>query len=341
MTAGKVLPDADAATAMNALVRIGDFVTPIALRVVVELEIPDLLAGGPRTAAELAGVAGAHEPSLYRVLRALTANAVFHEDRTHRFSLTPISDLLREEHPHSMRGMYRLAPADLHAMAELEHGVRNPISAFEHVHGTTFWQYTQQHPEHQRRYQHNMWSMATLEIPAVLQVYDWSRVGHLVDLGGGTGQMIAGILAAHPRMRGSLIDLPDVAPGSRTVLEAEGVLDRCEIVCGDFFESVPSGGDVYLLKRVFYDFTDEQCTQILRSVRAAMPAHGRVLVLDGVVRSDNRHDAGKLHDLYVLAMGQGRCRSRDELAAIFAGAGLRLSRVIPTGAFPLVEGRAA
>lgn len=326
--------------AMNQLVRIGDYVTPIALRVMVELRVPDALADGPRTAEDLAEEVGAHGPSLYRVLRALTANGVFHEDRSHRFSLTPVSDLLRDGHPYSMRGMYRLSPADVHAVAELEYGVRNAESAFEHVHGTTFWEYTAKHPEHHERYQHNMWSMATLEIPAVLRVYDWSRTGTLVDLGGGTGQMIAGILKAHPAMRGILLDLPDVAPGSRTVLEREGVIDRCEIVSGDFFESVPSGGDTYLLKRVFYDFTNDECTRILRSVRRAMKPDARVLVLDGVVRSDNRHDSGKLHDLYVLAMGQGRCRSREELADIFAGADLKVTRVIPTGAFPLVEGRA-
>ncbi|WP_199434071.1 methyltransferase [Qaidamihabitans albus] len=333
-------PPADVA-AMNQLVRIGDYVTPIALRVVVELRVPDALAGGPRTADDLAAEVGAHGPSLYRVLRALTASGVLHEDRGHRFALTPVSDLLREAHPYSMRGMYRLSPADLHAMAELEHGVRHEESAFEHVHGMSFWEYTATHPEHHERYQHNMWSMATLEIPAVLRVYDWSATRTLVDLGGGTGQMIAGILKEHPGMRGVLLDLPDVAPHSRSLLEREGVLDRCEIVSGDFFHSVPAGGDTYLLKRVFYDFTDDECTRILRSVRSAMHPDARVLVLDGVVRSDNRHDSGKLHDLYVLAMGQGRCRSKAELSAVFAGAGLRLTRVIPTGAFPLVEGRAA
>lgn len=326
--------------AMNQLVRIGDFVTPIALRVIVELRVPDALAGGPRSAEDVASEVGAHGPSLYRVLRALTANGVFHEDRSHRFSLTPVSQLLRDDQPYSMRGMYRLSPADVHAVAELEYGVRNRESAFEHVHGTSFWEYTATHPEHYERYRHNMWSMATLEIPAVLTVYDWSRVRTLVDLGGGTGQMIAGILKGNPDLRGILLDLPDVAPGSRTVLEQEGVLDRCEIVSGDFFQAVPSGGDVYLLKRVFYDFTDDECSRILRSVRRAMKPDSRVLVLDGVVRSDNRHDSGKLHDLYVLAMGQGRCRSREELADIFAKADLKVTRVIPTGAFPLVEGKA-
>lgn len=326
--------------AMNQLVRIGDFVTPIALRVIVELRVPDALAGGPRSAEDVASEVGAHGPSLYRVMRALTANGVFHEDRSHRFSLTPVSQLLRDDQPYSMRGMYRLSPADVHAVAELEYGVRNRESAFEHVHGTSFWEYTATHPEHHERYQHNMWSMATLEIPAVLTVYDWSWVRTLVDLGGGTGQMIAGILKGNPDLRGILLDLPDVAPGSRTVLEQEGVLDRCEIVSGDFFQAVPSGGDVYLLKRVFYDFTDDECSRVLRSVRRAMKPDSRVLVLDGVVRSDNRHDSGKLHDLYVLAMGQGRCRSREELADIFAKADLKVTRVIPTGAFPLVEGKA-
>jgi hypothetical protein len=327
--------------AMTDLVRLGDYVTPIALRVAVELHIPDLLADGPRSADDLAAEAGAHPDSLYRMLRALTATGVFRETADHRFELTPVSELLREDHPYSMRSMYLLAVADVQAVADLEYGIRHRESAFEHVHGMSFWEYDARDAAHHERYEANMWAMARLEIPAVLAAFGWSRVRTLVDLGGGTGQMIAGILGAHPGMRGVLIDLPHVAPGSVPVLTEAGVIDRCEVVSGDFFRAVPEGGDAYLLKRVFYDFSHDQCVAILRNVRDAMAPGASVLVLDGMVRSDNRFDFGKLHDLYVLAMGQGRCRTRQEMTRMFAEAGLRLHRVIPTGAFPLVEGRAA
>lgn len=322
--------------AMNTLVRLGDYVTPIAIRAIVELRVPDLLFHGPRSAEELAHESGAHAPTLYRVLRSLTAHQIVHEEDDHRFSLTEISDLLREEHPYSMRGMYRLSPADIHAVAEFEYGVRNEESSFEHVHGMSFWEYDARHPEHNERYEDNMASMADNEIQAVLTAFDWSPVRTFVDRGGGTGQFIAGILNAHPDMRGAMIDLPHVVGRAEPTLTEAGLRDRCDVVAGDFFESVPSGGDAYLLKRVFYDFTDEECITILRNVRRAMNPDASVLMLDGMVRSDNRFDFGKLHDLYVLAMGQGRCRTRAELDHICAEADLRVRRVIPTGAFPLL-----
>ena len=327
--------------AIGALVRLGDYVTPIALRVLVELGIPDRLAGGPRTAEELAAECEADPDSLYRMLRALTANQIVHETRDHRFELTAISQLLRTDHPFSFAGMYRLAVADIQAVAELEWGVRHPESAFEHVHGQTFWDYNRADDTHLDRYEDNMWAMARMEIAAVVELFDWRGVEHFVDMGGGTGQFLAGILQARPDVRGTMIDLPAVAPGAWPVLHRAGVAERVEVVSGDFFVEVPGGGDAYLLKRVFYDFSDEQCIAVLRNVRAAMNDDARVLILDGMVRSDNRFDFGKLHDLYVLAMGRGRCRTRDELQAICAAAGLEVHRVMPTGGFPLLIARAA
>lgn len=327
--------------AIGALVRLGDYVTPIALRVLVELGIPDKLVDGPRSAEDLAAACDADAPSLYRLLRALTANQIVRETRDHRFELTPVSELLRSDHPFSFAGMYRLAVADIQAVAELEWGVRHPESAFEHVHGETFWDFNSSDETHLDRYEDNMWAMARMEIAAVAELFDWRGVEHFVDMGGGTGQFLAGVLQAKPGVRGTMIDLPHVAPGAWPVLEESGVAGRVDVVSGDFFVSVPSGGDAYLLKRVFYDFTDEQCVAVLKNVRTAMKEGARVLILDGMVRSDNRFDFGKLHDLYVLAMGRGRCRTRDELQAICAAAGLEVHRVMPTGGFPLLIARAA
>ncbi|MEU5695819.1 methyltransferase [Actinosynnema sp. NPDC020468] len=324
-----------------ALARLGDYVTPLALRVAVSIGVPDALAGGPLGAEQIADRVGAHPPSLLRVLRALSGSGVFHERERGVFALTPISELLRSDHPHTVRGMYQMSDVDVRAWSAFEVSVRTPGSGFEHVHGQDFWEYVATHEDYRAVHERDMWDMTERELEVVGFAYDLGGVRRLVDVGGGNGQFLAGLLTANPGMSGVLFDRPHVAPGAVPWLTESGVLDRCEVVGGDFFDSVPSGGDAYLLKRVFYDFSDEQVVRILSNVRSAMDPAGRVLVLDGVVRADNRWDPGKIHDLYVLGMGQGRCRTRAEMGALFAAAGLRLTRVAPTGIFPLVEGRLA
>lgn len=328
-------------TAMSGLARLGDYLTPLALRVVVSLGVADELVDGPRTVAELAERVGAHPPSLLRVLRALSGSGLFHETTPGTFELTPMSALLCTGHPHSMRGMYQMSAVDVRAWAEFEVSVRTPGSGFEQVHGQDFWSYVEEHPEYRSVFEANMWDMTRRELEGVRYVYDFATIGTLVDIGGGNGQFLAGLLVANPAMKGVLFDLPQVAPRSVPWLAETGVLDRCTVVTGDFFESVPAGGDAYLLKRVFYDFTDDEVVAILGNVGRAMDRAGRILVLDGMVRPDNRWDPGKIHDLYVLGMGQGRCRTRTEMAELFRRAGFRLTRVAPTGIFPLVEGRPA
>jgi O-methyltransferase domain len=325
--------------AMLQLTRLGDFATPIAIRTVSDLGVADQLVDGPRSAEEIAEAVGAHAPSLYRVLRALACQGIFVETEKGRFGLTPMADLLRADHPYSLRHHYQMMVPDLQAWTTFDHSVRTAGNSFEHVHGQRYWDYVATHPEYKKQFDATIWTMTEHELRVVVPGYRWDGVDTLVDIGGGTGQMLAGILGANPAMSGVLFDLPHVAPGSLPVLEAAGVADRCEIVGGDFFVSVPEGGDAYLLKRVLYDFDDDQSVAILSNVRKAMKPDSRALTLDAIVRSDNRFDVGKLHDLFVLAMGVGRCRTRQEMTDLFDAAGLRLTRVIPTGIFPLVEAR--
>jgi O-methyltransferase domain len=319
------------------ITRLGDYITPIALRVVCDLAIPDLLADGPRDAADLAAKTGTHADSLHRVLRALAGQGLFFEDRQGRFALTEMSQLLRSDHPYTVRRMFQLIRPELDAWVNFDHAVRTGEDTFAHMHGESYWSRMEHDAKFREQFEAEIWCMTEHELRAVLPAYRWGDFGKLVDLGGGTGQMLAGILRANPDLRAVLFDLPHVAPHALPLLQRSGVADRCEIVSGDFFVSVPEGGDLYLLKRVFYDFDDAQTVAILRNVRAAMHADSRVVTLDGLARSDNRYDVGKLHDLFVLGLGRGRCRTRPEMVRMFAEAGLRLRRVIPTGVFPLVE----
>jgi hypothetical protein len=326
--------------AVVAVSRLADFATPLAIRALLELGVCDHLADGRRrTAEQLAEATGAHGPSLYRVLRALSGQGVFVEDRQHRFGLTPLSDVMRTNHPHSVRAMLPFIRADLSAWIHIDYTLCHERNSFELVHGQNYWDYLATHPETRTKVEAQIRRMTEYELRAVLSVYDWTTIETLVDLGGGTGQMLAGILTAVPTMRGVLFDLPHVAPNSLPLLTEAGVIDRCTIVSGDFFVSVPEGAGAYLLKRVFYDFDDDEVVAILGNVRGVIAPSGRILTLDGVARSDNRFDVGTSHDMFILPLGNGRCRTRQELTGLFAAAGFRLTRVIPTGIFPLVEGR--
>jgi hypothetical protein len=323
--------------AIGRITALGDYITPIALRVVSDLGVADHLADGPRTAGELAEATGSDPDALYRVLRALAGQGLFVEDRQHRFALTELSELLRSDHPYTVRRMFQMIRPELQAWLNFDHAVRHGGDTFAHVHGETYWARMGHDATFRQQFEDEIWCMTEHELRAVIPAYRWGDFGLMVDLGGGTGQMLAGILTAFPSLRAVLFDLPHVAPHSRPLLESSGVLDRVDIVSGDFFESVPAGGDLYLLKRVFYDFDDEQTVAILRNVRAAMHPGSRVITLDGLARSDNRRDVGKLHDLFVLGLGRGKCRTRPDMIRMFGEAGLRLRRIIPTGVFPIIE----
>jgi hypothetical protein len=326
--------------AIRRITQLGDYITPIALRVVCDLGIADLLAGGPRDAADLAEATGTHADSLYRVMRALAGQGLFVEDRQGRFALTEAAQVLRADHPFSVRGMFQMIRPELEAWIHFDHAVRTGEDTFAHVHGESYWSRMEHDATFHAQFESEISCMTEHELRAVVPAYPWGDFKLLVDMGGGTGQMLAGILKPNPSLRAMLLDLPHVAPHSLPLLRREGVADRVEIISGDFFKSVPTGGDLYMLKRVFYDFDDEQTVAILRNVRAAMDPAGRVITVDGLARSDNRYDVGKLHDLFVLGLGRGRCRTRPEMVRMLDAAGLRLRRIIPTGVFPIVEAEA-
>src|SRR5215212_6381768 len=295
-----------------------------AISLAARLGIPDLLAEGAKGGQELARATGTHPPSLYRLLRALASVGIFQEAEDGRFHLTPLAEPLRDGVPGSLRAFAIMLGEDWHwrAWADLPHAVHTGQSAFEHLYRVTNFDYWAQHPEAEAIFDNAMTSRGAAQNAAVVAAYDFAGIGTLVDVGGGHGSLLAAVLRAHPAMRGVLVDRPEVIAGARAYLEQAGVQGRCDVVAEDFFASVPSGGDAYLLKSVIHDWDDERAVAILSTCRRAMPARGRLLVVDWVVPSGDEPSFAKLLDLLMLVWTPGgKERTEAEHRALLASAG--------------------
>jgi hypothetical protein len=224
----------------------------------------------------------------------------------------------------------------------LRHSVTTGEPAFRHLHGVDLWGYWAQHPDAAAVFNAAMTSLSLQERDAVVGGYDFSRARTVVDVGGGNGALLAGVLAANPQAHGILFDQSDVLAGAGDQLRAAGVEARCTLVGGSFFDAVPQGGDVYLLKRIVHDWDDLQAIAILGTCRRAMTPEARLLVIDPVLAPANVPDSGKFFDLTMLLMTGGQERTADEFGVLLGAAEFRLTRVIPIHAgVCLVEGAPA
>lgn len=309
------------------------FIFSAALSTAAELGVADRLTQGPRSAASLAEELGVDARSLYRVLRLLASVEVFSEDDTGRFSLTPAADCLRTDTPGSLRSAVLMltqrifwAPA-----GELTETVRTGRNPFERIFGASFFDFLTKDATQGAIFHRGMSSLSDMENGPIAGSYDFTPVRRVVDVGGGHGGFLLEVLEAAPHVRGVLYDHRHVLAEAR--IAQAGFADRCELVEGDFFESVPSGADAYVLKRILHDWSDEVCVRILRNCREAMVEHGRVLVVDTVIPPGSAPHGGKVLDVMMMAsLPGGRERTEEELGKLFAQAGLRLSRVIHTPA---------
>jgi SAM-dependent methyltransferase len=314
--------------ALNRMI-VGSWVTQ-AIYVAAELGIADLLAAGPRSSGELAKETGTDGGSLYRVLRALASVDIFREDAEGRFTLTPMGELLGTGSPGSKRALAIMAGAEFYrSWGGLLSSVETGGPAFDEVFGKSFFRYMSDNPDRWHIYDDAMTGVHDGETKPVLDAYDFPSCGTIVDVGGGNGLALAAILRGHPRARGVLFDLPAVTRRAEIIIAGSGVSDRCRIVGGDFFDSVPASGDVYLLRHVIHDWEDREAIAILKNCRDAMRPGGRVLVVETVIPSGNEPCFGKWLDLMMLVVG-GRERTREQYVELFSAAGLRVARIVPT-----------
>ncbi len=302
------------------------------IAVAAELGIADLLTAGPRSVHELAAVTHTRPEALYRILRALASMGIFAQESDGRFSLTPLAELLRTDGPNSQRAYAMMMGAEFDAAwGELLHSAQTGEPGFQKRFGMPFFQYMLKHPERHGAYDVAMTIVHGRETEPMLDAYDFTNCRTVVDVGGGKALLLAALLRRYPDVQGILFDLPAVAERTSATVLRSGIQNRCRLVGGDFFEAVPRGADAYLLRHIVHDWEDAEAVRILRNCREAMSPDGKVLVVEMVIPPGNAPAFGKWLDLMMLLVG-GKERTQEEYAALFAAAGLRLSRVIPTAA---------
>jgi SAM-dependent methyltransferase len=306
-----------------------------AVHTAVALGLPDLLASGPMALDELAERSGAHPAPLFRFLRALASTGVVRCE-SGRFALTPLGAWLRTDRPGSVAPIARFYGHERvwtgwgRLVESVVTGQPSEGPRSEH----SFLDRHARDPEGGAIFDAAMSAMTAGHIPAILAAYDFSSFSRIVDVAGGQGALLAAILAASLGPRGVLFDLPPVVAGAHPTFERAGVAERSELVGGDVFESIPPGGDCYVLKAVIHDWDDARGLIILRNCRRAVDPGGRIVLVERVVpeaidTSERLVDMA-FSDLNMLVMVGGRERTEEEFRSLLGAAGLRLARVVPT-----------
>ncbi len=304
-----------------------------ALYAAISLNIADHLAPGAKSTAELARASGANEDALYRILRLLASLGIFEEVAPRKFALTPAAELLRKGAPDSLRGMAAFLPDPFHyrVYGEIMHSVMTGKPAGEKALGMPVFEYFEKNPEYSKVFNDAMTSMSAPAAGAAIDAYDFSGIGTLVDVAGGHGEVLMSILKACPDVSGILADLGHVVDGAKSRIAKAGLSERMQTVACDFFQSVPEGGDAYIMKNIIHDWDDERASLILKNIAKAMGAKkGRVILLESVIAAGGTPDFGKFLDIEMLMLPGGKERTAEEFRSLFERSGFQMTKVVPT-----------
>lgn len=300
--------------------------------VAAKLGLADLLAKGPMSAEQLAERTETHAPSLYRLMRTLASLGIMSEDTSHRFSLTPIGEAMKTGAPGSARSTILTISSPWWAagFGELMYSVQTGKSGFEKMVGMPIFDWFAQHPEQASLFSETMLGIHGAEPEAILAAYDFSNVKTIVDVGGAIGNLLTTIVGKYPESRGILFDMPHVLHDAPAFIQARGLTDRIQIEPGSFFETVPAGGDVYILSHIIHDWSEDLCLKILGNCRQMINASTRLLIVEMVLPPGNTPHPGKMLDMMMLVGPGGLERTAEEYDELLSKADLRLTRVVPT-----------
>lgn len=303
-----------------------------AVYVVVKLDIAEKLRNGPLSIADLAAQCAVKETPLLQVMRALAGYGIFSQDRGGRFALNAGARPLLRDDQYSAYDYARLWGEQLYpAGGRMLEQVQTGTSGFELQWGQRVWEFYRDHTPEANIFDTFMSAATDLHERFIIYAQKFSGYQRVVDVGGGRGSLISAVLKANPHLRGIWYDRPEVLPGARARLETENLVERCDLVAGNFLESVPTGGDVYLIKHVLHDWTDDEATQILTNIARAMSASATLIIIEAVMDGRNGRDGlCKLRDLEQMFTTGGRVRTRDDFARILAPAGLAIVEITRT-----------
>jgi hypothetical protein len=310
---------------------------------VADLGVADALAAGPLPIDELAGRVRADPDALGRLLRALISKGIFARRDDGRYELTPLAEQLRSDVPASMAAMARFIGSRQHRehWSLLTDAIKTGRSGVPALRGKGFFDYLGDEPEFAQIFNDAMTGLSGLSIGPVVDAYDFTRFGTIVDVAGGHGRLLAAILASAPDAQGVLYDLPEVIAGASALLRENGVAERVRLAEGSFFDGVPAAGDAYVLKHIIHDWDDEPSVRILRNVRSAAAPGAALLLIETVIPEDDSASVAKWVDMEMLVINDGRERTAGEYRRLFDEAGFEMIGVVDTASrFSIIEGRA-
>jgi len=307
------------------------------------LGVADELAAGPRTGADVAAGLGTHPDATHRLMRAAAGLGLLRQDGD-TFALTPLGQTMRSDVDGSMRAVVLMIgdPRYQSVWGRLPEAVTTGAAQAEAVHGVSMWELLDRDRDYADIFHEAMSRLTALDWPTVAAAYDFTPFRRIVDVGGGQGQLLALVLGAAPQAEGVLLEQDALLPVAERRLREAGVLDRCRLAGGSFFDRVPDDGDLYVLRRVVHDLDDERALALLSTVRDHAPADATLLLMESVVAPGGGPDFAKSLDLDMLLFVGGRERTEQEYAALLERAGFRMTRVVPTiSTISLVEARRA
>jgi len=304
-----------------------------------KFDIAGHLWDGPKSAAELANLTGTNEENLYRLMRFLASIDVFKEEPNRHFSNTETSALLAQQHPETLRTLVLFYSGEMsRSFDQLAACVKEGKAAFELTYQQPVFNYFKDHPAAAKRFNEAMKDKSQIVITSCLSSYDFGKFSKVYDIGGGTGHFLSTLLKKNPSMRGLLFDVPAVIKDAQPNLADFG--QRCAAIAGDFFKSVPSDGEAYLLKSVIHDWNDADALKILKQCHKAMPARGTLVLIEPIIHSANEQEYAKCMDVYMMAITGGKERTRKDFEELLKQAGFRIDTVVQTDTeFAIIEAK--
>jgi hypothetical protein len=310
------------------------FMSTFLLRVAAQLRLADYLVDGSQTVEQLAALTGTHAPALYRLLRTLASLGIFSEEDSGRFSLTPLAEPLRSNIPGSVRTSILSITGDFFVLpwSKLLFSVQTGRPSFDEHFGAPFFDHLSGNPEEATWFSDLLIGINAPDAPAVAAAYDFSAYRNIADIGGATGHILTTVLTCHPSPQGTLFELAHNEAAAMELIQSRGMANRVTFVPGSFFESIPTGSDLYMMSHVIHDWSEDQCLLILANCHRAMAPGSRLLLIESVLPEGSTFHPAKMLDITMLTLAGGQERTEAEYRELLQKAGFKLTRIIPTEA---------